>query len=231
MLLECSVCYSKFDVQPDVLGSQGRKVRCGVCKHVWFQTPTSDTLYEEIPELLPLEDSLGNHRHSRSKKPTQPMKKKSSLFRWGILLLFLSALLTFVIVARVDIIHFWPATAKFYKLIGKPRLPIDQALQRRNFEIAMDTQQGFTVPRLKGRIVNVSQDPRVVPYVKLAFYNDETCRQEGCLLDTMLINITPGHKAFELKGKEAHTFDQPLPQALPKNTRAIEALFDLTPVY
>ena len=40
MLIVCPHCASTYDVEPATLGSQGRSVRCGVCRTLWFVPPS-----------------------------------------------------------------------------------------------------------------------------------------------------------------------------------------------
>ena len=39
MILTCPQCKTKFSVPDTALGEEGRKVRCTLCEHTWFQTP------------------------------------------------------------------------------------------------------------------------------------------------------------------------------------------------
>jgi predicted Zn finger-like uncharacterized protein len=39
MNLNCPSCASVFRIEPEQLGTAGRKVRCGDCGHTWFQAP------------------------------------------------------------------------------------------------------------------------------------------------------------------------------------------------
>ena len=36
MIIECINCYKKFDINPDLIPTNGRKIQCGSCNHVWF---------------------------------------------------------------------------------------------------------------------------------------------------------------------------------------------------
>ncbi|MCB9965104.1 MAG: zinc-ribbon domain-containing protein [Rhodospirillales bacterium] len=42
MIVTCPSCLSKFKLSADALGEEGRTVRCGDCRHQWFQTPEED---------------------------------------------------------------------------------------------------------------------------------------------------------------------------------------------
>eukprot|EP00188_Purpureofilum_apyrenoidigerum_P000594 Plantae.Rhodophyta-Purpureofilum_apyrenoidigerum.ctg12689.p1 GENE.Plantae.Rhodophyta-Purpureofilum_apyrenoidigerum.ctg12689~~Plantae.Rhodophyta-Purpureofilum_apyrenoidigerum.ctg12689.p1 ORF type:complete len:249 (-),score=38.72 Plantae.Rhodophyta-Purpureofilum_apyrenoidigerum.ctg12689:411-1157(-) len=51
---ECSRCHAIYELRPKVLGSEGRKVQCCVCKNQWFQH--RDKLNELNKEKQVLED-------------------------------------------------------------------------------------------------------------------------------------------------------------------------------
>ncbi|MEE8189536.1 MAG: DUF3426 domain-containing protein [Kiloniellales bacterium] len=54
MNLICPSCRAKFLVEPDQLGPNGRRVRCGDCAHTWFQEPLAEeTPAEETPASAP----------------------------------------------------------------------------------------------------------------------------------------------------------------------------------
>ena len=36
MIIECVNCSKKFDVNSDLIPSNGRTIQCGSCGHVWF---------------------------------------------------------------------------------------------------------------------------------------------------------------------------------------------------
>ena len=36
MIIECIKCSKKFEVNSDLIPSDGRTIQCGSCGHVWF---------------------------------------------------------------------------------------------------------------------------------------------------------------------------------------------------
>jgi len=42
MILTCPSCETRFSVADDALGAMGRTVRCGTCRHQWFESPGGD---------------------------------------------------------------------------------------------------------------------------------------------------------------------------------------------
>ena len=43
MIIECINCGKKFDVNSDLIPSEGRTIQCGSCNHVWFFTKKDHT--------------------------------------------------------------------------------------------------------------------------------------------------------------------------------------------
>ncbi len=43
MILTCPNCYSQFNVDDELIGEDGRKVRCTTCKETWFQEKSEDS--------------------------------------------------------------------------------------------------------------------------------------------------------------------------------------------
>lgn len=56
MILSCSECGTRYLVPTQALGEAGRRVRCKVCNHEWFQSPEGDTSSSSGAESLATED-------------------------------------------------------------------------------------------------------------------------------------------------------------------------------
>ncbi|MEO5377367.1 MAG: zinc-ribbon domain-containing protein [Magnetococcus sp. DMHC-6] len=50
MIVQCGNCNTQFDVNPDILGETGRKLKCSNCKTIFFQPPPSKTPEEPLEE-------------------------------------------------------------------------------------------------------------------------------------------------------------------------------------
>jgi len=63
MILTCPKCATRFSLDPKAIGTQGRKVRCSSCHHIWHQTfPTeaeSAAAAAPTPETLSFEEPSG----------------------------------------------------------------------------------------------------------------------------------------------------------------------------
>ncbi len=77
MIIECINCSKKFNVDSNLIPSEGRTIQCGSCNHIWFFKKK-----DEIPEKSTNIDlSKDNIRLSKSKKkPKKSFEKKSNVY-------------------------------------------------------------------------------------------------------------------------------------------------------
>ena len=47
MIIDCSNCSKKFEVNSSLIPENGRTIQCGSCNHVWFYKPQIDTQNDE----------------------------------------------------------------------------------------------------------------------------------------------------------------------------------------
>jgi predicted Zn finger-like uncharacterized protein len=50
MILECPTCQTKFRINPELLGSSGRKVKCKSCSNIWMAVPDG---MPDAPAIVP----------------------------------------------------------------------------------------------------------------------------------------------------------------------------------
>ena len=80
MIIECINCYKKFDVNSDLIPSNGRTIQCGSCNHVWFYKKDNENPIQfEDTETIKNNDILTKKKQSK-KNPSQIKKNKEKLF-------------------------------------------------------------------------------------------------------------------------------------------------------
>ena len=53
MIIECTNCNKKFEVDPELIPEKGRSIQCGSCNHKWFyKKDTQETILETNDEAL-----------------------------------------------------------------------------------------------------------------------------------------------------------------------------------
>ena len=43
MIIECIKCIKKFEVDSELIPSEGRTIQCGSCNHIWFFVKTDSS--------------------------------------------------------------------------------------------------------------------------------------------------------------------------------------------
>ena len=84
MIIECVNCSKKFDVNSDLIPSNGRTIQCGSCGHVWFykkndqnQVKTNEIEFQEKITNFTKNDQSENTSSKSSKRKENRTKKKS----------------------------------------------------------------------------------------------------------------------------------------------------------
>ncbi|MEP5066422.1 zinc-ribbon domain-containing protein, partial [Roseibium sp.] len=49
MKIKCPDCSTSYDIKPQVLGDQGRSVKCARCGNRWFVSPKQEPEDEDLP--------------------------------------------------------------------------------------------------------------------------------------------------------------------------------------
>src|SRR5690606_21007553 len=60
MIITCEQCNARYLLASFLLGVAGRKVRCGVCGHEWFQEPVDEPYTRESADAASLNDIEGH---------------------------------------------------------------------------------------------------------------------------------------------------------------------------
>ena len=86
MIITCPSCKKKFNVDINLISSDGRNLQCGSCEHVWFykkenpipETPlkNDDIAIKENEEIDNLDDNKSNDQEI--KRPVEENKKTKS---------------------------------------------------------------------------------------------------------------------------------------------------------
>ena len=86
MIITCPSCKKKFNIDINLIPSEGRDLQCGSCEHVWFykkEDPISEPL--QINEDLPIQENEDSENLNGNKskdqiikQPVEENKKKES---------------------------------------------------------------------------------------------------------------------------------------------------------
>lgn len=168
MIVTCPTCSTRYLVETEKLGAQGRMVRCGSCGHTWYQAPPEDMAPHvelKVPAPEPMAGAV-----ERGGLPAIPRKRR----RWGavvtllILLLILAAAGWGAIFMRDRIMALVPQSARIYSRLGltdtQPQYGV--GLEVHDVTPRRTTANDQPVLVIDGEIVNLSSSPRRVPPLK-----------------------------------------------------------------
>ena len=75
MIITCINCSKKFEVNADLIPSEGRNIQCGSCNHIWFFTKELDKL-SEISDINETEDRLNRKNNNENVKKIKKLSEK-----------------------------------------------------------------------------------------------------------------------------------------------------------
>jgi len=184
MILTCPSCAARYLVGADKIGPTGRQVRCGRCRHTWYQAPAEEpplklepiprTPEPSAPEPLAAEPHLGHAGFAAdelrpiprgSNLPALPQhpSRRAPAFGWVALVLVLAALLYGTFVERARITAAWPPAGRLFTLLGISAQAPGAGLEIRSVTTTRSNEEGAEVLVIAGEVANVSHESRNVP--------------------------------------------------------------------
>ena len=82
MIIQCTNCNKKFEVDPELIPEKGRSIQCGSCNHNWFYKkdipqPSSE-IHEEIPVVEETQEiNISNQEVSEINIPDEKLQDKT----------------------------------------------------------------------------------------------------------------------------------------------------------
>lgn len=180
MIVICPNCSTRYLVETQKLGVQGRMVRCGSCGHTWYQAPPEDVAPRvETVGPAPGQESQPQAQPAtveRGGLPAIPRRRR----RWGavvatllVLLLVLAGAGSGAILLRDRVMALVPQTVRIYSRLGlAASVPVPSApqfgpgLELRDVTPQRATANDQPLLVIDGRIVNSSSASRRVPQLK-----------------------------------------------------------------
>lgn len=191
MIINCEQCNARYLVASLLLGTDGRKVRCGVCGHVWFQEPideayrrpaeeesggeTGDEGAGTTPSFQDMvNDGNDDHDVPQSIHPIPddamlsplPPKKQGGFERgdWNAVAAAVALVIMTVAAVyalRVPLVAAWPAAALVLDVPVPGEGLIFDQLRAR----AVPDDRGVYTLTLEGSIINLHARPAALPKV------------------------------------------------------------------
>jgi len=85
MIIECTNCNKKFEVDPELIPEKGRSIQCGSCDHKWFyKKDTQETILEinneaavdEIKQEIKITKDVINEKADEKKATEEIVKER-----------------------------------------------------------------------------------------------------------------------------------------------------------
>lgn len=171
MIVTCPQCSTRYHLDPEALGPEGRRVRCASCGHRWLARQPAD-----VPTVLRAVEGPAPPPPPGAAKRAVPRSERrrgvgsASLVGWlvGVLIVLIIAS---AIIGRNEIVAGFPASATLYRTLG---LPVNEqlGLEFANVTSQRLSERDVSILVIEGEIVNVSDHQRPVPWVKIILLDE-----------------------------------------------------------
>lgn len=186
MILTCPSCETRYQTDPAHFGTEGRKVRCAKCGHVWHQMP-AEVPVEPEPEYAAGEEPAPTPVREFSQRAAYAPAVAASAYPdtapesspagrsvsdrlvgaagWAGLL----ALVMFIgwsgLRFRQEVATLWPRSASLYSALG---MPVNiRGLEIRDLHNRIETEGGQEVLAISGKLANVTGHELSVPPIRI----------------------------------------------------------------
>lgn len=200
MIVTCSSCSTRYAVDPESLGHNGRQVKCVRCGHQWFQEPAErsgaalSAAAATEPLGAPKLRRLPPERDSTAVAPAEAAPRRRGVaIGWSLLLVLVGILLAFGYLGRAEIVRAWPPAVKLYEKLGLDVAGDALAGHRVVAGLSLDNVStertdgiGGTVVWVRGDVVNRSETQRRVPPLQI-----ELMDGDGNRVSTWTFTVEP----------------------------------------
>lgn len=200
MILTCPECATRFSIDSEAIGPNGRTVRCSQCETTWFasadpdilslneiqNTPIIEDVIEEIDSDPDISSQLVENEaeqsvsataqtpHGEIRDKAERKKVRRRLFGVGMIWLttlgVLAVAATLAILFRAQIVEQFPGTRALYSAVGIEASETGLVIQFTSTEYG--DVDGRPVLIVNGEIKNLDLQARDVPLVQINFQND-----------------------------------------------------------
>ena len=193
MILTCPDCATRYVVDDERIGPQGRAVRCAACGTRWTAMPEPEPAaavaaapeasaapvpdpapepdFSELafePKPLPADELP---RAFRDKVHTQKRARQAAATGaiWAGMIGILALLIAAAVVLRQDVARLWPRTAGAYAMVGLPVNLVGLAIESQHAQPAL--KDGHAAVVVTGALRNVLGRPVAAPPLRISLLN------------------------------------------------------------
>lgn len=176
MIVTCPNCGTRFQLEPEVLIPNGRRLRCVKCAHSWTERPPTAGRSVATPEPEVVPDFGTERPRPTPRRPApvarrrpQPSSNTGTLAAWGAFALVFFGLISGLLFAGDTVMRVFPPATTLYELIGLAEAP-GSGLEVREVKVAPNAD-GSAI-EISGEVVNVSSTSRKVPPMRATLFNN-----------------------------------------------------------
>jgi len=195
MIVTCPSCANRYLVETERLSAQGRMVRCGNCRHTWYQPPPEDSppRVEFTPPIGP--EARPDAYPERRNLPVlhRPRRGRGKLVA---VLLILVGGAGATLLLRDRIMAAVPQTERIYRHLG---FATDAAtglgLDIRNVTPSRGVDNGEPALLIDGMVLNTGSTPRAVPRLRAVLRDVDNRPIGSWSFDSGITRLGPGESA------------------------------------
>lgn len=181
IVLSCPSCTTRYRANPNAIGTNGRRVRCASCGHVWtaeVEDPSDLPSLQAAPPVTPeppAEDPAAEKKvhtafRERQEKKRRTLSAAAAGGAWGGLVAACAVLFVCAWIFRVDIVTLWPRASSAYAAVGTSVNPWGYDVGE--LEVTRETDHGVPLLVVAGDVHNFDRRSRAIPSLR-AILRDE----------------------------------------------------------
>ncbi len=205
MILTCPSCSARFTINTELIGTAGRKVRCGSCGHTWRQLPTVENdaqpppqgPVEVEPDFSERDAVRGVRRRSAAELRSRARRGsggKGRMIAWGALGAVVVLLIGTLWFGRDAIVVAMPEAARFYELFGVGEEAPGEGLALQDVTSVRRTFDGQRRLIIEGVVANVSKSDRQVPTLRASLHDAAGQELAAWYFSTDVKKLSPGER-------------------------------------
>lgn len=212
MIISCEQCHTRYLMPDHAIGPDGRRVRCTSCGHEWFQEPDEEiTSFEPPQDLEPIPEAVkpvpeGSSLPAISEDLTpRPEPQEEKVREEGMWAGYAAAAAVFILIAaalfalRAPLTQAWPPLYALYEMAGMaPDIAGQGLILDRISAVATRDQEGVSVLKVEGKIINLTGDKVKVPPLQTTLRGDDGASFDSWQIAPPAAEVAPyGELAFE----------------------------------
>ena len=207
MILTCPACATRYFVDADRLGAEGRTVRCSSCAASWKAEPSPEPLELKPaagkkaarikPEVAP---AAPGPVHRSFRDQVQAKRKTREAVAagvvWAVLAAGFALVMLCAVIFRVQVVNAWPSTAGAYAFLRMPVNPTGFSIEEVQGGPALTDGRMAIVA--SGMLRNERNDAHAAPAVRVSLFDNAGRRLASQVVPQPAQRVAPGDaRAFK----------------------------------